>query len=104
MYLIWVQTICKGFQQMTLEMAKFCCLLITFANSLATDQDWQNVCPVIWILTVWNFDIISVVVLEQDTFILAYVVLVKPRKTGPCLTERLLMGRKESNQTNKQII
>ena len=27
-------------------------------------------------------------------------VLVQPRKTRPCLTERLLMGRKESNQTN----
>ena len=31
------------------------------------------------------------------------LVLVKPRKTRPCLTERLLIGRKESNQTNKQI-
>ena len=30
------------------------------------------------------------------------LVLVKPRKTRPCITERLLMGRKESNQTNKQ--
>ena len=30
------------------------------------------------------------------------LVLVQPRKTGPCLTERLLMGRRESNQTNKQ--
>ena len=29
------------------------------------------------------------------------LVLVQPRKTRPCLTERLLMGRKESNQTNK---
>ena len=29
------------------------------------------------------------------------LVLVQPRKTHPCLTERLLMGRKESNQTNK---
>ena len=38
-----------------------------------------------------------IVVLEQDTFI-----LVQPRKTCPCLTERLLMGCKESNQTNKQ--
>ena len=28
--------------------------------------------------------------------------LVQHRKTHPCLTERLLMGRKESNQTNKQ--
>ena len=25
----------------------------------------------------------------------------QPSKTRPCLTERLLMGRKESNQTNK---
>ena len=30
------------------------------------------------------------------------LVLVQPRKTRPCLTERLLMGRKESNQTNQQ--
>ena len=27
------------------------------------------------------------------------LVLVQPRKTCPCLTERLLKGRKESNQT-----
>ena len=31
------------------------------------------------------------------------LVLVQPRKTSPCLTERLLMGLKESDQTNKQI-
>ena len=30
------------------------------------------------------------------------VVLVQPRKTRPFITERLLMGCKESNQTNKQ--
>ena len=29
------------------------------------------------------------------------LVLVQPRKTRPCLTERLLMGRKESNITNR---
>ena len=29
------------------------------------------------------------------------LVLVQPRKTCPYITERLLMGRKESNQTNK---
>ena len=28
--------------------------------------------------------------------------MVQPRKTHLCLTERLLIGRKESNQTNKQ--
>ena len=28
------------------------------------------------------------------------LILVKPRKTCPCLTERLLMGRKESNHSN----
>ena len=30
------------------------------------------------------------------------LVLVQPRKTCPYITERLSMGRKESNQTNKQ--
>ena len=30
------------------------------------------------------------------------LVLVLPRKTHPFITERLLMGRKESNKTNKQ--
>ena len=30
------------------------------------------------------------------------LVLVQPRKTRPFITERSLMGRKESNQTNKQ--
>ena len=29
------------------------------------------------------------------------LVLVQPRKTRPFITERLLMGRKESNKTNK---
>ena len=29
------------------------------------------------------------------------LVLVQPRKTRPFITERLLMGRKESNQPNK---
>ena len=32
------------------------------------------------------------------------LVLVRPRKTRPFITERLLMGRKESNQTNKKTI
>ena len=32
------------------------------------------------------------------------LVLVQPRKTRPFITERLLMGRKESNQTKHQQI
>ena len=32
------------------------------------------------------------------------LVLVQPRKTHPFITERLLIGHKESNQTNKQNI
>ena len=40
-------------------------------------------------------------VLEQR-HIYPSLVLVQPRKTCPCLTERLLMGRKESNQTNQK--
>ena len=31
------------------------------------------------------------------------LVLVQPRKTRPFITERLLMGRKGSNQTNKTL-
>ena len=31
------------------------------------------------------------------------LILVQPRKTRPFITERLLMGRKESNQTNKTL-
>ena len=37
-----------------------------------------------------------VVVLEQDIY--PSLVLIQPRKTRPCLTERLLMGRKELNK------
>ena len=37
-------------------------------------------------------------VLEQEH---PSLVLVQPRKTCPFIPERLLMGRKESNQTNK---
>ena len=32
------------------------------------------------------------------------LVLVQPRKTRPYITERLLMGHKESNQTNKLML
>ena len=32
------------------------------------------------------------------------LVLVQPRKTRPCFIERLLMGRKESNQTKNPYI
>ena len=32
------------------------------------------------------------------------LVLVQPRKTSPFITERLLIGRKESNQTNKKLL
>ena len=41
-----------------------------------------------------------VVVLKQDAFNIPNLVLVQPRKTHPCLTKRLLMGRKESNKTS----
>ena len=44
--------------------------------------------------------IISVVSLSKN--INPSLVLVQPRKTHPFITERLLMGRKESNQTNKK--
>ena len=37
---------------------------------------------------------------DSSSFSVRAVVLVQPRKTRPCLTERLLMGRKETNQKN----
>ena len=37
--------------------------------------------------------------IRADEWNFCPLVLVQPRKTCPCLTERLLMGRKESNQT-----
>ena len=40
-----------------------------------------------------------IVVLEQHIY--PSLVLVQPRKTRPYITERLLMGCKESNETNK---
>ena len=30
--------------------------------------------------------------------------VVQPRKTGPFITERLMMGHKESNQTNQEMV
>ena len=42
-------------------------------------------------------------VVSLSKYINPSLVLVQPRKTRPYITERLLMGRKESNQTNKQI-
>ena len=39
----------------------------------------------------------------KNIFINPSLVLVQPRKTRPFITERLLIGRKESNQTNKNI-
>ena len=43
-----------------------------------------------------------VVVLSKTHFPTLVLSRVQPRKTRPCLTERLLMGCKESNQTNCQ--
>ena len=46
----------------------------------------------------WRY---CVVVLEQDIY--PSLVLVQPRKTCPYIAERLLMGRKKSNQTKSNI-
>ena len=51
-------------------------------------------------LVTFNHERHCVVVLEQD--INPSLVLVQPRTTRPCLTERLLLGHKESNQTSNQ--
>ena len=48
------------------------------------------------------FPYLNVLDYTCTTDIYPSLVLVQPRKTRPCLIERLLMGCKESNQTNKQ--
>ena len=45
----------------------------------------------------WRHCVVS---LSKNTY--SSLVLVQPRKTRPYIIERLLMGRKESNQTHKQ--
>ena len=39
--------------------------------------------------------------IKISILLLHNLVMVQPRKTHTCITERLLMGRKESNQQNK---
>ena len=41
-------------------------------------------------------------VVPLSKYINPSLVLVQPRKTRPIITERLLMGRNEPNQSNKQ--
>ena len=42
-------------------------------------------------------------ILFKPRHIYPNLVLVQPRKTRPCLTKRLLMGRKESNKTKQNL-
>ena len=53
-----------------------------------------------WVLPYMGVAAISAVSLSKN--INPSLVLVQPRKARPFITERLLMGRTESNQTNKQ--
>ena len=48
-----------------------------------------------------GWSLTGVTVLSLSMNINPSLVRVQPRKTHPFITERLLMGRKESNQTNK---
>ena len=54
---------------------------------------------VTYLLTLCHFKTNS---MHYTRHIYPSLVLVQPRKTCPCLTERLLMGRKESNQTKQK--
>ena len=46
---------------------------------------------------------INVLIKVGATYDYPSLVLVRPRKTRPCLAERLLMGRKESNHKKSSI-
>ena len=60
-----------------------------------------SICGVITMLK-WRHHVVSLRCGPWARHIYPSLVLVQPRKTRLCLTERLLMGRKESNQSNKQ--
>ena len=76
------------------------------ANNFAMLGLGDIVIPGIFIALLLRFDLRYIVLLQlrcgsRARHIYPSLVLVQPRKTLPCLTERLLMGCKESNQTNK---
>ena len=48
-----------------------------------------------------DLDIVRTSYTRRKANVTEALVLVQPRKTRPFITERLLMGRRESNQTNK---
>ena len=99
--LIWIQTFCKGYQQTTKfpfrkERVKHIYKArersVTVVERLTRDRgavgsSLTGVTP----LCPWA------------RHINPSLVLVKPRKIRPYITERLSMGRKESNQTKKKI-
>ena len=77
-----------SFKLSAITCGNFCCLMIT-SSRLETEGPWVRASPASLRCSPWA------------RHIYPSLVLVQPRKTRPCLTERLLMGRKESNQTNK---
>ena len=128
--LIWVQTVCKGYQQMTLG-DKELSLYSTRLYCHSRPSSASNVCiSIALIAKVMNPDqTASNQIRERSGSLIECLtrdrvaagssltgitvlcpsarhnnpslVLVQPRKTHPYVSERLLMGRKESNQTNK---
>ena len=56
----------------------------------------------IWCFRYMDRDVFATLLLPRHIY--PSLVLVQPRKTRPFITERLLMGRKESNQTNKKTL
>ena len=83
--MIWIKTVCKIYQHM-----------INVASSKERLKRLIFVFDLI--LYVQGAQWLSGRVLDsKPRHIYPCLLLVQPRKTRPCLTERLLMGRKESN-------
>ena len=89
------------------EVGFLCSALCRVFNNLTLSSQWERSGSVVECLTqdrgAAGSSITDVTALYPwaRTFLNPSLVLVQPRKTRPFITERLLMGRKESNQTNK---
>ena len=93
MVLLSTQNICFG-----LEIRKLFFFLVHTHN-------WESSSSVVECLTWdWGASIASLCCGPWARHIYPSLVLVQLRNTCPCLTERLLMGCKESNQTNKALL
>ena len=104
--LIWIKTACKGFsRRQKLSLARKELKSLTIVEWLKKFRERSG--SVVECLTrdrgAAGLSLTGITTLcPWARHFNPSLVLVQPRKTSPFITERLLMGRKESNQTNNK--